>query len=230
MKKNYTTILIFLVSFSIHAQDDPDLLGQWFLHYIESNGTTTHIPDPAVITINFTNSGNYNSTSGNSSCNTHWSDYVISNSNASIDIINHVRTQILCDTDFFEPIYLGIFGTDTTNFFDYTISTDNQSLTMTDLLGERLIYGRQVLSTEDNEVLSNTLKLYPNPTKEELYISGISTNLKTTYTIYNLVGNIIISDNLLKQDRIDMTSLKAGIYFLKITQKDKTYMKKFIKI
>lgn len=230
MKKIYTTILLFLVSYTSQAQTDTDLLGQWFLHYIESNGFTTYVPDGSVVPINFTNPGSFDSAAGNSTCNSFTAEYVLSNSNTSIDINFFIQTLVMCNGDTFEPVYFGILGNDITNFFDYTINLTDETLTMIDLLGEKLVYGRQVLSTEEVNASENSLKVYPNPAKNELYIQGITTNSTITYSIYSLLGNTIISENSLKQNNINVAGLKAGIYFLKITQKGKNYIKKFIKL
>jgi heat shock protein HslJ len=230
MKKLYTTILILLLSYNINAQTDPDLLGQWFLHYMELNGSTINVPNGSTVPINFTSPGSFDSVSGDSTCNSFTAEYALSNSNSSIDITFTAQTLAMCYGDTFEPIYLAILGNDTTNFFDYTINLTDETLTMIDLLGKKLVYGRQVLSTEDNTILSNTLKVYPNPSKDKLFINGITIDATTSYTIYNLLGNIVNSKNILKENSLKVDFLKAGIYFLKITQKDKTYIKKFIKI
>ena len=44
MKKLYIFILLVCTSHNIKAQDDPDLLGTWYLHYIESNGNIVYVP------------------------------------------------------------------------------------------------------------------------------------------------------------------------------------------
>ncbi len=230
MKKIYTTILLLLLSYTTYSQTDPDLLGQWFLHYIESNGSRIDVPNGSTVPINFTNPGSYDSASGDSTCNSFTAEYALSNSNTSMDLTFTAQTLAMCNGDTFDPTYLAILGNDTTNFFDYTINLTDETLTMIDLLGEKLVYGRQVLSTEEINASENSLKVYPNPAKEELYIQGITTNSNTTFTIYNLLGNTIISENSLKQNSINVASLEAGIYFLKITQKGKTYAKKFVKL
>jgi hypothetical protein len=231
MKKIYTTILILLVSYTINAQTDPDLFGQWFLHYIELNGNIINVPTGSTVDINFytVTDPNYVLLEGNSTCNSFSANYVVNNSNSSVDIIIQAVTLAMCNGDTFDPTYLGIISDDTNNFYDYIIDLQAETLTMIDLLGTKLVYGRQVLSTEDTKTLSNSLKLFPNPAKNEVFVADFSIDSKTTYSIYNMTGSVIANEKPLKQNSIRISSLKAGVYFLRITQKGKTYLKKFIK-
>jgi hypothetical protein len=239
MKKIYVTILILLTSYSTQAQDDPDLLGTWYLHYVESNGTIMHppsedddgfnIPTPSIIISSLVADPIETNLTGTSTCNEFFLHYELpSSGNLNVTFFN--QTLVLCDTDTFEPVHLGILSANATNFFSYTIDLTNETLTMIDLLGEKLVYGRQVLSIEDNEAFSNSIKVYPNPVQKELSIKGISTNTTPTYSIYNLVGNVIVSKRSLTQASLDVNTLKTGIYFVKITQQGKTAVKKFVKI
>lgn len=233
MKKIYASILVLFLSCSLYAQNDPDLLGQWFLHYMESNGSTINVPNGSTLPITFSSIDPdpfAENAVGNGTCNDFFGKYELSNGNTSLDIINLTQTLVMCNGDTFEPVYFGILGNNPSNSFNYTINLTDETLTMIDLLGEKLVYGRQVLSTEDNTLLSNTLKVYPNPAKKELFINGITIDSTTTYTIHNMIGNVVSSKNTLKGNSLKVDFLKAGIYFLKITQKDKTYIKKFIKI
>ena len=236
MKKIYALILVLLVNYSLQAQDDPDLLGQWYLHYIESNGTIMYPPsDGADPSINFsilTPNPFDENVVGDGVCNSFFSHYELPNSE-TITINFLSQTLIFCDNnnqDMYEFLYFSILSTDPSNTFNYTIDLTNNTLTMIDLLGEKLVYGRQILSIKDNEGFSNSIKIYPNPAKSKLFISGASMNAKTTYTVYDLVGKTIISESLLQEDHIDVTALNTGVYFLKIKFDGKFSMKKFIKL
>jgi heat shock protein HslJ len=235
MKKIYLLLLLPFFVNTVKAQDDPELLGTWFLHYIETSGTTLYAQTtPFPLSLTVTSSANFGAVSGDSTCNSFFYDYQISNGNTSIDVSNLIPTLALCppgnpDLETFELTYLGILGNEGTNFFDYTVDTTNNILTMTDLLGEKLVYGRQVLSTKSDELFSSTVKLYPNPVQKELFVTGITTNAKASYTVYSLVGNVVISERTLKQGSLDVSQLKAGIYFIEIQQQGQTAMKKFVK-
>lgn len=235
MKKHYFLFLAICISFSVKAQDDPNLLGTWYLHYIETNGSTLYAqttPFPLALTV--TSSSNFDPVWGYSTCNSFFCDYQVFNNNTSIDISNLGHTLVFCppgnpELETFELTYFGILGNESTNFFDYTIDSQAETLTMIDLLGEKLVYGRQVLSTKDNEAFSNSIALYPNPVQKQLFMTGVSPNTKTNYTIYSITGNVIVSERSLTQPSLDVTQLKAGMYFIKFQQQGKTAIKKFVK-
>ncbi|WP_298419613.1 T9SS type A sorting domain-containing protein [uncultured Kordia sp.] len=235
MKKIYTSILVLFLSYSTYGQTDPDLLGQWYLHYMEINGTRTYVPpfthNPTVfITFNNNASSGLPTSQGDSSCNHFIAEYEVNNTNTSVNLTSVIPTLTLCMGDTFEPTYISILTNTTTNVFDYTVDIPEESLTMIDLSGKKLVYGRQVLSTEKHTSSLNSLKLYPNPVKKELFITDFPISTNTSYTIYNLTGNSIISEKKLIENHINVNALKAGVYFLKVTQNNKISMKKFIKI
>ncbi len=233
MKKLYILLLAVFASHATQAQDDPNLLGQWYLHYIESNGARIYVPNGSPLTITFSNldpNPLAENVVGFGTCNQFFGKYELNSGHTSLDVVNLLQTLVQCDNDTFEPIYFGILGSNSTNFFDYTIDLPNESLTMIDLLGEKLVYGRQVLSTKDNEIFSNTIQLYPNPAQKEIFMTGIATNSKTSYSIYNLVENVAVSERFMTQASLDVSQLKAGVYFIKIQQQGKTAVKKFVKI
>ncbi len=92
--------------------------------------------------------------------------------------------------------------------------TSYYRLKQTDLDG-RFEY-LQIRSIETNDV---KIEFYPNPVDDKLTILGSKDELRDI-SIYNLSGQeIIIGDRDWSQDQgelvIDMSTLKAGIYFLK---------------
>ncbi|AXG72007.1 hypothetical protein KORDIASMS9_04269 [Kordia sp. SMS9] len=236
MKKLYILLLAVFASHTTQAQDDPNLLGQWFLHYIESNGTIMYPPsdgaNPSIIFSNLTpNPFDFNG-DGSGVCNSFFLHYELPNS-TTITISEFSSTLVFCNTnaqDAYEFMYFSILNNNPTSTFDYTIDLPNETLTMIDLLGEKLVYGRQILSTKDNEVFSNNIKVYPNPAQKEIFMTGIAANSKTSYSIYNLVGNVAVSERSMTQASLDVSQLKAGVYFIKIQQQGKTAVKKFVKI
>ncbi|MGH1388243.1 T9SS type A sorting domain-containing protein [Kordia sp.] len=237
MKKIYALILVLLVNYSLQAQDDPDLLGTWYLHYIETNGSTMYVPDnggstvhPSIIFSNLVADPFVSNATGDGMCNNFFSHYTLPSS-GTLTTSFFSRTFVICEPGAsYELIYFTILENEPTSTFSYTIDLTNNTLTMIDLLGEKLVYGRQILSVKDNEAFSSSIKIYPNPVQNELSMTGISTNSKTSYSIYNTLGNIIISERSLTQKTLDVTQLKAGVYFIKIQQQGKSAVKKFVKI
>ena len=80
------------------------------------------------------------------------------------------------------------------------------------------------LSNNDFNTSNPDLKLYPNPSTDFISISGIKTEKK--YEIISYLGAKIIDGSLTNNEKINITSLSNGIYFLKF---DNGNTLKFIK-
>lgn len=81
-----------------------------------------------------------------------------------------------------------------------------------------------LLSVSDNEIAS--IRVYPNPAKDVLYFKGIL-NENLEISIYNVIGNEIISTSLNSNNSIDVSNFQSGMYFVKFKGVSETY--KFIK-
>ena len=68
----------------------------------------------------------------------------------------------------------------------------------------------------------NEIIIYPNPTNGLIYINK-SVNIK----IYNMVGNLIISDNFVS--KVDLSKYSNGIYNIMIIFEDRIFNYKIIK-
>lgn len=68
-------------------------------------------------------------------------------------------------------------------------------------------------------------KIFPNPTKDKLYIQGISNTSKVS--IYNVLGKLVLSETT--KSEIDVDNLQSGIYIIKIVDEQKEIIRKFIK-
>tara|TARA_B100001059_G_scaffold211640_1_gene226136 strand:- start:136 stop:1143 length:1008 start_codon:yes stop_codon:yes gene_type:complete len=79
-----------------------------------------------------------------------------------------------------------------------------------------------VLSTNPIIYESN-FNIYPNPTKEYLNIDCSSLE---SVSIYNILGKELIKDNI---NRINVSSLSKGVYFIKVSDGINSSTKKFIK-
>lgn len=87
------------------------------------------------------------------------------------------------------------------------------------------------LGTEDFDMLSK-ITLYPNPTKDVLNI-GISDNLElpSSFVVYNTIGQEIVRRNVTSNEDLSVStsSLKTGVYFVKIVKNNETKTLQFIK-
>ena len=64
------------------------------------------------------------------------------------------------------------------------------------------------------ENITTQIKLYPNPVKDYLNISS-NNLLFNKYVLYNVLGQKVISGEVLN-NRIDLSSIKSGVYFIKM--------------
>jgi len=125
--------------------------------------------------------------------------------------------------------------------FDFTVDTRagvtqycyyNFAWDCTTLIGSR-INGQQVgsiyLSTNDLTVSNNSsLKLFPNPTTDLLFIDNISQTRNSTFEIYNSIGKLIKSGNIIDKS-VPTNDLSNGLYFIRIATDRGNSLGKFIK-
>ena len=81
------------------------------------------------------------------------------------------------------------------------------------------------LSIENNDVLNNKVKIYPNPTSTKVFISSDLSIQKLE--LYNLLGKRISEINP-TQTSLDVSHLAKGLYYIKIKIDDKLISKKLI--
>ena len=74
----------------------------------------------------------------------------------------------------------------------------------------------------------NDLVIYPNPTKNELNISTIEGLEEAIYTIFDVSGKRVMNAKL-NQNTIDVSTLNAGNYILRIVSRNHIKSQKFIK-
>jgi hypothetical protein len=80
-----------------------------------------------------------------------------------------------------------------------------------------------------NEFSNSTFKLYPNPTKDILFLAS-EKNI-TKYVIYNANGQIVKEQNSeITSEEINVSNFSSGIYYIKIFSEEKMEVLKWIKI
>ena len=76
--------------------------------------------------------------------------------------------------------------------------------------------------------VKDVISIYPNPTSDVINISSTSTI--TDYTIYNMIGNRVISTNVNASNVVvDMSTLTKGVYFVEVNQNGTLTNKRIIK-
>ncbi|OAB81549.1 hypothetical protein ULVI_01645 [Cochleicola gelatinilyticus] len=88
-----------------------------------------------------------------------------------------------------------------------------------------VVFEDRTLAVEENVL--ETISIYPNPTKNILYV--VSPHLEITHIeVVDIRGRIIIKDNS-GSNQIDLSSLDSAVYFIKITTENGTLTKRVIK-
>ncbi|MFY7811857.1 MAG: T9SS type A sorting domain-containing protein, partial [Flavobacterium sp.] len=82
----------------------------------------------------------------------------------------------------------------------------------------------QNIITNDLPVL-----LYPNPVKENLQFSFFDQVMIDLVTILDATGKEVFKTNEIYNNSINVSNLQSGIYFIKLSSKEKNTVKKFIK-
>lgn len=94
----------------------------------------------------------------------------------------------------------------------------------------RSTFGRN-LSDETNKVTSvlpSTIRIYPIPTKNELFIEDVKVNSKVE--IYDAKGALVLSQTAsVGKSVINLSTLLSGVYIVKITNANQTITKKIVK-
>ena len=103
-------------------------------------------------------------------------------------------------------------------FFNFGSAGDDQTVYYFD----NISFGSPISLGLDS-VSNETFKLYPNPVEDYLYIQSSDTTIKNI-DIYNILGRKIYTSS--SENRLDMSSYSAGIYFVKINNSTFKIVKK----
>jgi hypothetical protein len=80
-----------------------------------------------------------------------------------------------------------------------------------------------------NEDLNKSIKIYPNPVKDELIIEMTNQTEKTSYEIINSMGQIVINGCLNEKTTVQTSNLASGVYLIKITNGKTVELNKIVK-
>ncbi|HRN40794.1 MAG TPA: T9SS type A sorting domain-containing protein [Vicingus sp.] len=108
----------------------------------------------------------------------------------------------------------------TTSSFDVVLCTID-SINMIDMC--------EINVTSVNDFSSkNEIRIYPNPAKNSLTIFFENDN-SSTIQIVDITGKIVLTKKLIKTiERLDISSLQNGMYFIKIQSNEKDFVQKLI--
>lgn len=144
-----------------------------------------------------------------------------------------------------------VAGTDVTGSFDLTIpegttptsdltgnlnykinielkQTPDQSTWLAGAYPATQINLTETLSNDEFEG-TTALSIFPNPTTESIEINGLEQARISKFTIFNTIGKEVFSAENLLSNKIDVSQLNSGIYFISIANEGQVQTLKFIK-
>lgn len=77
-----------------------------------------------------------------------------------------------------------------------------------------------------NDVTSFNVSLFPNPANNHITVKSNNFEVSSV-NVYDLLGKLVVQENT--KDRIDISNLRKGMYFVEITSGNKSVTKKIIK-
>ena len=213
---------------------DDNLLGNWYLHAINIDGTPYESNEPSYLydyyITNFSSNEFYASI-----CTYIWSEFYLDYGN-KIGITEYSHTFEGCDNsdsayDYYWAYDIFLNDESVPIVLDYTITgTGNDAiLVLMDFEGDFAVYGRQTLSSPDHQLAAG-LKMSPNPANDAIKISYEGAIETIDYQIFDINGKEIISSKLEASKLIDIRRLQAGIYFLKLKSGNLSKTSKFVKL
>jgi hypothetical protein len=95
------------------------------------------------------------------------------------------------------------------------------------LVPQNLLVTQDIGVTSVSNNQNPSIRIYPNPAKEYLFIEGFLS--KTSVRVYNVNGSLLMS-KALNSPVLDIHRLENGVYFLMITDRKGVTIRKFLKI
>ena len=91
---------------------------------------------------------------------------------------------------------------------------------------EYVIFLTENKTTAVNDLLSNSVSVFPNPTSDKIIVNTDLNNCN--YELVDVKGSVITSDNFNYNTEIDLSKNAKGIYFLKLKSQNEIITKKII--
>jgi len=88
--------------------------------------------------------------------------------------------------------------------------------------------GYTITSDEGANGLEDEFSIYPNPVSGNILNVKLLDDSAVTYRIMNMIGQTVISGEL-KDQQVNVETLKSGMYFIEINDGEETMTKKFIR-
>ncbi|AZI31842.1 M1 family aminopeptidase [Kaistella carnis] len=152
---------------------------------------------------------------------------------------NVEQTQSHSSVNFFElPLPIKVTGTGgETAFLVLDNTTNNQNFSNAlnfNVASVQFNYEKQIVTRNStvindtgilgvDDITKNELRIYPNPVKNELYVSG--TTKDQPYQIISIEGRLVKSGVLASKQSLQLNDLPKGVYILKIEDRNLKFIK-----
>ncbi len=232
------TIIIILFALHSNGQDSQLFENDWYLEKLIINGQDNFPPSNSEVEFVSAIFDKPNSLI-TSVCNSLDTELEFSNPD-EFKILTYSLTLIICNLQVnsdFEGIYFNFFFNQATQEpytepfpYDIIVNGSGMTLTITNVNGDIAFYGNDFLSNQDFDAPS--FNIYPNPLKEELFISTIKDLTDFNVNIFSINGNAVLPIDSFdtNNESIDVSILESGIYFILLKDNQgRTSTKKFIK-
>lgn len=224
----YITAFVLFFAFSVGTaqEPDPNLYQSWYLREIvipDANQTITVEDIHPRINPSLTILADLSFT-GEGACNTFDGQFQIPVPNNLIPTIFN-RTESDCefeDHTSFEGNYFSFLEDD----FGYFYQVEEDRLSFSDVFGTTLNFRNFPLSLNDFSI--DNIKIFPNPADSQIEIYSSTNHEIINVEIFDVLGNKI-SIPLEGFGRMNISSLQAGRYFLKIYSNEGVLVKAIIK-
>lgn len=94
------------------------------------------------------------------------------------------------------------------NNLNYVVGTTFVNLTYT----TNSNFQKKDIINVDNQN-KESIKIFPNPTENRIYISGKGITTQTEFEVYNDIGQLLFKQEL-SNDYIDLSNFSKGVYFI----------------
>ncbi len=72
------------------------------------------------------------------------------------------------------------------------------------------------ISTGTNDIKNSNIKIYPNPTNNNINIEGLTKNENNAIQIFDVQGKLVITKTINEKGTIDLSELNNGVYVINI--------------
>lgn len=232
-------LVLFCLAFSLNSFSQAEELfyNDWRLYSLNIDGQDYPVPSNEEVSNVILSFNENTSMLTTGVCNSLEGELIYDNSDFSFTFPNGTSTTLIeCDNQensTFELLYFNFFNDYLDSPFPYVVGhvdfPEWWYLVVYNENGDSAEYEWYTLLTQDKPSLNFTL--FPNPITSEFFISIDNISGKINLTIYNILGEIVLSENnYISNSSIDVQNVKSGIYFVSIKDENgNTSVKKLVK-